>query len=141
MAVEQEGGENRERDAQPSIERLRAEREAQLRQVEHPWRLPNQRGIAPAIVVALVLVGFLEMLGGVILCAALWPEAPRYGQELPFAAYVPSLVWLIAGFVSAIFTFAIAAVVKYLADIRDRLREIGLTGKGGPDQQPQDANL
>jgi len=88
----------------------------------------REEGSATPLSVVLGVIGVLAIIGGIVQCITLWPGAPAAGYRLLPAAYVPALTWITAGLVFGIFSFAAAAVVVYLADIRDYLRAIHLRG-------------
>ena len=72
----------------------------------------------PALTVLFRIVAALEMVGGVSLCAELWPGNPEPGYTWKTVAYVPALTWLIAGFVFGLLFWAIGDGLLYLRDIR-----------------------
>jgi len=60
------------------------------------------------------VLGGLSLLGGIVLCIALWPKYSGYGYEWNTVAYLPSILWFSAGFVEcAVFT-AIGKILTYL---------------------------
>ncbi len=88
----------------------------------------SEQGSATPLSVALGVIGVLAIIGGIVQCITLWPSEPFAGYQWLPTAYVPALTWLVAGLVSGILFFAVAAVLVYLADIRDYLRAIHLRG-------------
>ena len=76
----------------------------------------------PLIVLFYVLAG-LSLLGGVILCAKLWPGDPGYGSEWKIIAYTPSFTWLTVGIVEFAFFTAIGQALTYLKQIATNTRE------------------
>ena len=76
------------------------------------------------LAVLFVVVGCLDVLGGILVCAALWPPAPPSGYESTSIAYVPALAWLVAGLVSALFAFTLAALIWRLDALRWRVESM-----------------
>lgn len=72
------------------------------------------------IAIALRVIGWLEIIGGVVLFIALLPGEPEFGYRWLFAKYVPAISWLFAGLVSGILFIAIARILDYLKEIRSR---------------------
>ena len=64
------------------------------------------------------ILGVLEILGGIVLCAKLWPGAPEPGYRWLFTAYIPALTWLAAGIISGFFFFVISAILTRLHNIQ-----------------------
>jgi hypothetical protein len=69
----------------------------------------------------------LEMIGGLLACAALWPGTPELGYTWKTVAYIPALTWLVAGFIFGFLFLALGEALLYLRDIRSRLRLLTLT--------------
>jgi hypothetical protein len=63
------------------------------------------------------LLGALEILAGVVLCAALWPSDPKEGYVWRTAAYVPALTWIAIGVISGCLSWALALGLTYLKGI------------------------
>lgn len=97
--------------------------------------VPRGEGTATPLSVSLVLIGVLQIVGGIVLCVSLWPGEPPPGYQWRLAAHALSLTSLVAGLVSGVLFFAAAAALVYLADIRDHLRAIrqgGFVRRGDP---------
>jgi hypothetical protein len=75
----------------------------------------------PGLAAVFRILATLEIIGGLVLCFALWPEAAREGYELRAVAYVSALTWLMAGVIFGCLFFAVAEVLIYLSQIRDSL--------------------
>jgi len=83
----------------------------------------------PGIANALMVIGILTIIGGVIICAKAWPGDPGAGYTWKFSAYVPALTWLFSAIISGVLFFAGAAALTYLRDIREYLRTSSTTEK------------
>ena len=86
----------------------------------------------PGLTVLFRIIAALEMIGGVMFCAQLWPGDPEPGYTWKTAAYVPALTWLIAGFVFGLMFWALGDGLLYLRDIRSILAESRATSAGAP---------
>lgn len=62
-------------------------------------------------------VGIIEIMAGLVLCAELWPGAPKEGYVWKTAAYLPALTWLAAGVISGCVSWALALGLMYLKGI------------------------
>jgi hypothetical protein len=63
------------------------------------------------------LLGALEILAGVVLCAALWPVDPEKGYTWRTSAYLPALTWLATGVISGFLFWTLALGLTYLKGI------------------------
>lgn len=66
----------------------------------------------------LYIIGVLEIIGGIILCAKLWPVA---GHWL-FSGYMPALTWLFTGIISGVLFLAAGRGLDYLKEIRENIQ-------------------
>jgi hypothetical protein len=80
---------------------------------------PKTQPADSPLAILLVVVGCLDILGGIILCVNLWPGEARSGYAWLAEAYIPAVTWLASGFVAGLFSFAAAAVVSHLKAIRE----------------------
>lgn len=79
--------------------------------------LPSTAG---SLATAFRFFGVLEIIGGIILGALLWPGHST-AYDAGFIAYVPALTWLLCGVIFGCLFLAIAEVLTYLRQIRDSL--------------------
>jgi len=87
----------------------------------------NTRSAIPRLTVVLYIMGILQIIGGVILCAKLLPGESDLGYRLLFSAYAPALTWLLAGIISGMLVLAAADVymhLKGLGSIQRRLKNL-----------------
>ena len=77
--------------------------------------------VAGSLATAFRLFGVLEIVGGIILCALLWPGHSAAVSDAGIIAYVPALTWLLGGVIFGCLFLAIAEVLTYLRQIRDSL--------------------
>ncbi|MBM95960.1 MAG: hypothetical protein CMI09_08975 [Oceanospirillaceae bacterium] len=62
-------------------------------------------------------LAFFSFVGGVSLCFEFWPADPGIGRQWKKTVYMPSVIWLVVGFVQACFFVATAMVLHYLRKI------------------------
>ena len=87
----------------------------------------NTKSAIPRLTVVLYIMGILQIIGGVILCAKLLPGVSDLEYRLLFSAYAPALTWLFAGIVSGMLVLAAADVfmhLKGLGSIQHRLKNL-----------------
>lgn len=65
----------------------------------------------------LFLLAGLSLLGGLVLCAQLWPDDPGYGNEWKMLAFIPAITWLTAGVVQFALFSALGQGLHYLRQI------------------------
>ena len=65
------------------------------------------------------IIGGLAILGGIILCAVVWPGDPGSGYYWKATAYTPSMTWLFSGLVSGMLFFAVGSALTYLHGTRE----------------------
>ena len=70
------------------------------------------------------VLAVLEMIGGLILCALLWPGEPEPGYKWQFAAYLGAITWISAGIIFGLLFLAVADGLRYLHDIREFLKRL-----------------
>jgi hypothetical protein len=68
---------------------------------------------------ALVLdvIGWLQIIGGIILFFSLLPGKPEEGYVWLFGKYMPAITWLVVGIVTGILFLGAARIINYLKDI------------------------
>ncbi len=92
---------------------------------EEPKTLPTRE--YPVLANIIAGFGVLQIIGGIVLCAKLWPDLPETGYRWLFSAYVPAMTWLATGLISGVLFFAAAAVIIYLVQIRNLGESLGLS--------------
>jgi hypothetical protein len=80
----------------------------------------------PNLSAVFYLLGFLQIVGGIVLCVKLWPdsEALEPGYSYTTMAYIPALTWLSVGVVVGLLFFAVAEGLAYLNDIKQEIRQL-----------------
>jgi len=78
----------------------------------------NIRSRMSGLTVLLYVIGVLEIIGGIILCAKLWPAA---GHWL-FSGYMPALTWLFTGIISGVLFLAAGQGLDYLKGLHDNIQ-------------------
>jgi hypothetical protein len=73
----------------------------------------------PALTNLFYVLSVLSLLGGIILCGALWPGDPGYGKAWKTIAYMPAIAWLTVGIVQSGVFAAIGLGRTYLKRIAD----------------------
>jgi len=76
-------------------------------------------GKSPFSMISMVFfwLAFISFLAGVILCIEFWPIDPGFGRQWKKSVYIPSVIWLVVGFVQACFFVATGMVLHYLRKI------------------------
>jgi hypothetical protein len=71
------------------------------------------------------LLGFLQIVGGIVLCVELWPDSKALEASYKYTtmAYIPALTWLSVGLVGGLLFFAVAEGLAYLNDIKQEIRQ------------------
>ncbi len=88
-----------------------------------PSAIPVQ---APLLTVAFNIVGIFLFVGGLIYAKMLWPPLDALANAVApqTAAYIPSVVCLIAGVIAAIAFFALAKIIADLDFIKQRIEQL-----------------
>jgi hypothetical protein len=63
------------------------------------------------------LLGALEILAGIVICAGFRPGDPKEGYSWRMVAYIPALTWLATGVISGFLSWALAQGLTYLKGI------------------------
>jgi hypothetical protein len=69
---------------------------------------------APVLSVVFFVLSGLSFLGGVVLSAQFWPDAPGYRYEGKAEAYTLSIIWFMVGVIEAALFAAIGQGLSYL---------------------------
>jgi hypothetical protein len=99
------------------------QRKLQAKRGTNSTSLQLQSGLI--LVTLFRVIAIAQVLGGVILCAQLWPSEADLrifgGRTI---AYMPALTWSIAGFVSSLLFWAVGDGLLYLSEINRSLQRL-----------------
>ena len=72
----------------------------------------------------LKILGWLNIIGGIVLFFILLPGRPEAGYRWLFPKYIPAITWLFSGLISGVVFFALARIIDYSKQASNQLSRL-----------------